>query len=114
MNARLATHLWVSALVRRAEVAGAAAFIVQRGDLERGDVLIKVATLDGQARAYAPGMGLEGERVFQDLAAQSVGPDEAGVDAYVARARGRDSDLWVVEVEDRDGRHFLTEPVVAA
>ncbi len=87
---------------------------MQRGDAERGDVLIKVATLDGAARAYAPGMGLDGDRVFQDLIIQDVGPDEAGVDAYVSRARARDCDLWVVEIEDRAGRHFLTEPVQEA
>jgi hypothetical protein len=42
---------------------------------------------------------------------QGIGPKEAAVDAYVARAKERDSDLWIIEIEDRDGRHFLTEPV---
>lgn len=111
MTTRLATELWVKALVRRAETAGASAYIVQRGDRERGDVLVKVARMDGEARAYVPRVSMEGERVFVDLIAQGVGPEEGEVDRYVAKARGRDSDLWVVEIEDRDGRHFLTEPV---
>ena len=42
---------------------------------------------------------------------QNVGPDEASADAYIQRVRARDSDLWVIEIEDRDARHFLTEPV---
>jgi len=29
----------------------------------------------------------------------------------VERALARDPDLWVVEIEDAEGRHFLTEPV---
>ncbi len=111
MEARLPTWLWVDALVRRAGVAGASAFVVQRGDAERGTVLVKVARLDGTARVYAPRPGLDGGRSFADLAAQGTGPDERDADAYIARARSRDSDLWVVEIEDRDGRHFLTEPV---
>ncbi len=111
MMERLRTRLWVEALVRRAELAGSAGFIVQHGDDERGDVLVKVASLDGKAAVYLPSMDMQGERVFLNLAAQGVGPDEREVDAYVARARKRDSDLWVVEIEDRDGRHFLTEPV---
>lgn len=109
---RLPTHVWADALIRRALSAGAAAFILQRGDASRGDVLVKVAELNGRARLYGPTMGMDGSRVFIDYAdAQGIGPDEAGVDAYIARARNRDRDLWVIEVEDRSGRHFITEPI---
>lgn len=108
---RLPTKVWVEALVRRAQVAGAAAFVVQSGDASRGDVLIKVARLNGEAHVFAPRTSLDGDRVFVDLTLQGVGPEERETDQYVTRARHRDSDLWVVEIEDRDGRHFLTEPV---
>ena len=111
MDDRLPTHLWVSALLRRAQVAGAGAFVLSKGDAERGDVLLKVARLDGTAAAYVPRTDMEGRRVFLDLAAQGIGPDEADVDAYVARARARDGDLWVVEIEDRDGETYLTERI---
>lgn len=111
MDERLPTSLWVDALVRRAQLGGASAFIVQKGDAERGDVVVKVADLSGGARVYAPAMGRDGQRIFLDLALQGVGPDEAGADAYLARACARDRDLWAIEVEDRAGRHFLTESV---
>ena len=108
---RLPTRVWVDALMRRAQVAGASAFVVQRGEESRGDVLIKVADLSGSARAYVPRTSMEGERVFVDLEVQGIGPDERGVDDYVMRARDRDRDLWIIEIEDREGRHFLTEPI---
>ena len=111
MMDRLPARLWTDALIRRANLAGASAFVLQHGDDARGDVLVKVSRLDGRAAAYAPSMTMEGERVFLNLAVQGVGPDEAGVDDYVRRAKARDSDLWIIEIEDREGRHFLTEPV---
>lgn len=113
MQARLATHLWVGALIGRVQAGGASAFVLHHGDDSRGDVIVKVALMDGTASAYVPGMGLSGERVFIDLASQGIGPDETDIDAYIARARARDPDLWVVEIEDREGRHFLTETVEA-
>ncbi len=111
MDERLPTAFWVDALVRRVQLAGASAFVLQKGDAHRGDVIVKVADLSGGARVYAPAMGPDGGRVFLDLLVQGVGPDEAGADAYLARSVARDRDLWAIEIEDRDGRHFLTEPV---
>lgn len=111
MDSRLPTHIWVAALLRRAQLAGAGAFVLSKGDAQRGDVLLKVARLDGTAAAYVPRTDMDGRRVFLDLASQGLGPDEADVDAYVARSRDRDPDLWVVEIEDRDGNTYLTEPI---
>ena len=38
--------------------------------------------------------------------------DEAGIDAYVERQARIDPDLWLIEIDDAEGRHFLTEQVV--
>ena len=108
---RLSTSVWVDALVRRVQVEGSAAFILQKGDASRGDVLIKVTDMKGAAHVYVPRTNMEGKRVFVDLAVQGVGPEEASADDYVRKAKDRDRDLWVIEIEDRDLRHFLTETV---
>lgn len=108
---RLPTQIWVEALIRRAQLAGAAGFVVHAGDAARGDVVIKVADLSGGARVYVPRTGMDGSRRFVALDAQGVGPDEASADDYFNRARQRDADVWLVEIEDPQGRHFLTEPV---
>ena len=110
---RLPTWLWVDALVRRVQVAGASCFVLQKGDRERGDVIVKVADLKGGARVYVPRTSMEGTRIFSDVRLQGVGESEAEADDYVRRARSRDSDLWVVEIEDREARHFLTEEIEA-
>ena len=105
------TDVWVGALVRRAEIGGAFAAIGRRGDRDAGAVLVKVATLDGKARLSGPALDGEGRTMFLDLSAGSVGDNERDVDAYARRRADNDPDLWLVEIEDRQGRHFLTEPV---
>ncbi len=111
MSDELKADFWVSALVRRAEVGGAFAAIGRKGDPDAGVVLVKVATLDGKARLYAPALRGEAERVWIDLSAGSLGDDEREVDAYVRKRADTDPDLWLVEIEDRKGRNFLMEPV---
>jgi len=110
-GARLSTALWVDALVRRVQIAGASAFVMNKGDAERGDILVISADLQGGAWAYAPRTTMSGERVFLDLTAEQIEATEAEVSRYAQTARSRDPDLWIIEIEDREGRHFLTENV---
>jgi hypothetical protein len=107
MPREIPAHLWVSALTRRASVAGAFATIAHRGDEDRGDVLVKVTTERGKARLYAPAFNPEGPTEFERLALE----DEAEVDAAITRRLKSDRDLWVIEIEDREGRHFIVERV---
>jgi hypothetical protein len=105
----LSTDLWVSALIRRVEQGGAFAVVARKGDRRAGAVLIKlVDRREGSARLYAEAVRGDGQRVWMQPASAR---DEAGVDAYVERSRRIDPDLWVVEIDDAKGRHFLTEPV---
>ena len=108
---KLASYIWVDALVRRAQIGGASAFIVQKGDEMRGDVLIKVACLDGRAAFLAPAPVMSETHSFDWLPTPGEWSTDREVDEHINRRRGYDSDLWVIEIEDRQGRHFLTENV---
>ncbi|MDR3513174.1 MAG: DUF1491 family protein [Caulobacteraceae bacterium] len=105
----LSTDVWVAALIRRAELGGAFAVVARKGDARAGSVLVKTLNRrEGTARLYAEATRGDGERVWmQPLASDS----EADLDAYVGRTARIDPDVWVVEIEDAQGRHFLTEPV---
>ena len=105
----LSSDVWVAALIRRAEIAGASAVVVKRGDPRAGTVLVKAYdTANRRARVYSEAFGQDGERLWIQPAASEM---ESEIDAYIDRQRGYDPDLWVVEVEDREGRHFITEKV---
>ena len=107
---RLKAEIWVKALIRRCEVGGATAMVVARGDATSGVVLVKVNNLDGHAKVFSPVRAGDGS--FQWLSGTGADPvPEADADAYIARQRKFDPDLWVVEIEDRAGRHFLQEPI---
>ncbi len=104
---RLTADLWVSAYLTRLRLIEIPAFVVQRGDNTAGAVLIKLNTLDGSACCYQRSFDLmTGDRKWMVL----VDGDEPTVDASITKQCGFDPDLWVIEVEDRHGRHLLDEP----
>ena len=107
---RLTAEFWVSAYLNRLRLYNIPAFVVTHGDNTAGAVLVKLNTLDGQARAFQRSFDLmSGERTWVVLA-DGV---EAEVDAALAKQRNFDPDVWVIEVEDREGRHLLDEPGLA-
>lgn len=104
--ARLTSRFWVDAYLARLRFADIPAFVVAHGDDTGGAVLVKVNSLDGRAVLFQRSFDLMSDtRVWAELA----GGDETEVDAAIARQRGFDPDLWVVEVEDRQGRHLLDQ-----
>ncbi|MCI3133741.1 DUF1491 family protein [Phenylobacterium aquaticum] len=105
----LSTDIWVAALIRRVELGGGFAMLIRKGDARAGSVLVKVLNRsDRTVRLYAEATRGDGERVWMRPA---VSEQESDLDRYIERAIKVDPDIWVVEVEDKDGRHFLTEPV---
>jgi len=106
---QLTSGFWVAAYLTRLRLADIPAYVT-RGDETAGAVVVKVATLDGQARAFRRQFDLASDaRVWVVLA----DGDEATVDALLARERARDRDLWVIELEDRAGRTLLDEDGLA-
>lgn len=105
----LSTDIWVAALIRRAQLAGAFATVGLKGDARAGSVLVKALNQrTGEARLYAEATRGDGERVWMQ---PRPGDAERDLDQYAQRARRIDPDLWLVEIEDTEGRHFLTESV---
>ena len=107
---RVKSELWVKGYLRRCAYEGADAVLMRRGDSDAGAIYIKISRLDGTAALFGPApAGLEGareERRWQSCLGEAPGA-EAAADGYLARQIEFDPDIWVVEVEDRAGRHFL-------
>ena len=113
---RLKSAIWVAAYLRRCHGAGAFAVMRRRGAEEAGAVFVKINRLDGTAEVYGPApqsafdeAGPSDRAFVASLSAQPV-PD-ADAEAYLVRQLRFDPDLWIVEVEDRAGRHFLDQVV---
>jgi len=107
---RLRSDFWVSAHLRRCALEGAdAAVLRRRGAAEAGAVFVKVDRLDGAASLYGPAPPSMTEdapaaRVFSAVLTDRPAQE---VEDRIAREISYDSDLWLIEIEDRTGRHWL-------
>ena len=115
-NMRLKSGIWASAYVRRCYVEGVFAVIRRRGADEAGAIFIKVNRLDDTADVYGPApqsafdADYPVDRAFSPAMKTMPAPD-AEAEAYLARQIRFDPDLWIIETEDRAGRHFLDRVV---
>jgi len=107
---RLKAGIFVRALMRRADVAGASAFIVRKGAEEAGAVIITVSRLDGTCLLLNQARDGKGNLVW----ARPLGDwgEEIRARSWLDKQIKFDPDLWIVEIEDRKGRAFVDEPIV--
>ena len=107
---RLRSDFWVSAYLRRCESEGVFAVLRHRGAAEAGAIAIKLDCLDGTSALYLPAPQsemTEGVERMWSRAHAAPFKDNAEIDSQIMRQLSFDPDLWVVEIEDRQGRHFL-------
>ena len=123
---RLHSHMWVSAFLKKVNNNGASAVLLRRGEETAGAIYVKVAKLDKTAYLYSPAPFFMFEEALQ--AKNSHGPleidrcwhsefgatpqAEFDVDEFLRQQIDYDKDIWVIEVEDPQGRHFLDDQLI--
>tara|TARA_A100001037_G_scaffold72798_1_gene65100 strand:+ start:6457 stop:6822 length:366 start_codon:yes stop_codon:yes gene_type:complete len=115
MSARLKTNLWVQAQVRLCGLNFIPMAVTRRGDPDAGAVLLKLLRKDGLCRLLRRTTTFDGEQGW----VYAIAPNnasfgdvaEATADGYIERESARDQDLWVVEIEDYEGRYEIDGPI---
>jgi hypothetical protein len=112
---RVKSEIWVRAYLRRCQAEGVPVVVARRGDEAAGAIFICIDRLDGTVSLYGPApAGLSDSEIERRWVScfgpRAVGESEASV--YLARQREFDPDLWIIEVEDKAGRHFLGDAAV--
>ncbi|MEM9263864.1 MAG: DUF1491 family protein [Pseudomonadota bacterium] len=107
---RLKSSIRVSAHLRRAEAGGAFAVISKKGDADAGAVIVKIYLGRSEigetiAQAHYESVLDTGERGWR--MAFDAPREERAIDQWIAREIEMDPDLWVIEIDDPEGRGFL-------
>jgi hypothetical protein len=110
---RVTSDFWVSAFMRRVGLEGGFATLRRRGNAEAGAIAITVSrAADRLVALYlqAPQSAFDDGRPVDRLfvpAWPDIFVEEVRVSEKLARETQFDPDLWIIDVEDRDGRAFV-------
>lgn len=112
---RLKSEIWVKAYIRRCFAEGYPSVVVRRGDSDAGTIYLKVNHLNGEVTVFGPApIGFSDEPQDRNwikmISDTPVGETDA--DEYLNRQIRSDPDIWIVEIESRDGTHFLENLIV--
>ena len=114
MTARLATGLVVAALIRRVQGVGGNGAVLAHGDETAGAIMLAIAQRGQTMRLLTRRLDAAGAYVWDDIALPPAGGESGSreIGDLIDRARRRDPDLWVVELDIADAQRFTAETIL--
>ena len=109
MVIELKSEILINAGIRAAERNFTNAYVSKRGDTEAGAIFVKIDTLDGYAKLFTRNLKydlinendvVEFVNLYPEKKIQNV-----YVDKRISKEMEIDSDCWIVEIEDKEGRN---------
>lgn len=113
---RLKASIWVQAYIRKCDREGIPLVVMRHGDDDAGAVYIKISLLNGQSMLFGPappsGDPLDGTPQKWISQFENEVVDDLVVDQFLASQVKFDPDVWILVLEDRQGRHGLEDWLV--
>lgn len=110
-EASLKAEVWVKAQIRLCDLNTIPAMVVRRGDADAGAVYLKLNRFGDGCEVLAQVRAADGRRAWMRGTGEAP-VAEADADAYLARQVAVDPDIWIIEIEDADGRYRVDGDIV--
>lgn len=103
-DVRIPTELIVSACLRDCGARAIPAYVLHKGALAAGTIVVKIVLGQKTCRLLGQSRDIDGKLGWMGVFDEDVVSEEKA-DDYIRRARTRDPDVWVVEIEDSSGKN---------
>jgi hypothetical protein len=108
MEARLATSVLVSGLIRKTESEGGFGTVLAKGDERAGSLLVILNEKGRNQRILERILQPDGRYIWQPITVQAIGNEEE-LDVFLGRRRSFDPDLWLIELDVASAERFAAE-----
>ncbi len=107
-EARLATSVLATALMRRAEGEGGFAAVLAKGDATAGALLVILVDRDGITKVMERILHPNGLYAWQDVGQEGAANAES-LSLFLSKRRRFDPDLWLIELTIASAERFAAE-----
>ena len=104
--ARLPTHLQVGGLIRQVQAEGGFASVLARGERDAGTLMVVLTDRGSSPTAYERMPQPDGSRSWSVSRTQDP-ENPHGFGDYLERRKRQDPDMWIVELDVRNGERFI-------
>ena len=109
MVIELKSEILINAGIRAAERNFTNAYVTKRGDTEAGAIFVKIDTLDGYAKLFTRNLKYDLINENDEVEFVNLYPEKkiqnVVIDKRISKEMEIDSDCWIVEIEDKEGRN---------
>lgn len=95
-------------MMRAVEADGGTALLLQKGDKERGSLLLVLLEKGMHAGCFERQMTRDGRYDWARTGPENDAENDS-IAGFLARKRSADPDLWIVELAVADGERFAAE-----
>ena len=112
MSDRLTSRMLVGALIRRAQVAGGFATVLQRGESMSGAIVVQVLERGRNIGFFERITDLDGRAQLVATGPKSAS-DFSEITQYIARRLRSDPDIWFIELDVAAGEQLAADLLCA-
>lgn len=94
--------------MRRVQGQGGFATVLAKGERDSGTMLVVLTDRGALSTAYERMPQPDGSRKWSQSRVQQA-DDPQAFDAYIERRGSQDPDLWIIELDVRNGTRFIDE-----
>ena len=107
---RLPAAVEATGLIRRIEAQGDFAMLLNRGDPDRGALILVVGSRGRHVACLERVLTIDGKYRWQQTGpGESAGPGE--ITDFLAKRRRIDSDIWLIELDIAQAERFIAETI---
>ena len=110
MSNTLPASFLISAQIRIAAREGVPIVVRRRGDETQGAIILKINRLDNTAHVLAQ-VRIDDKSMWSPVSRTDPMP-EADAERYLEKQAKIDPDTWIIEIEDKQGRHWFPGNIV--
>lgn len=108
MTARIASHMLVGAIIRRAQAEGGFAAVLHKGDATSGIIMLQILEKGMETGLYERISDGKGGHEISPCGAQYWG-NRGDLLLYIERRTRSDPDLWLIELDVPEPQRFIAE-----